>query len=304
MNTIQLECFIAVAEHLNFSRASEELKITQPAVSHQIQALEEELGVKLFQRTSKSVSLTQEGMMFFPDAQLILKTALSARERLGKREHFIPFDIGCHNHMELLLLPPVLKELSHQFPLLRPSIHMVPFPSLMGMINDHQIHVTFGGKNAPRSSSLRYEELCRCPMSCVCSPDNPITAQMTQLGQNTLKREELSGNIIVCSPRHISNAVFSVQNSLLSQLPPEQRYFTENIESAFTLVKAGMGYTIYPDIPLTRDPKLCYIPLEDVPYFSFGLYYHQNDEDPILKAFVRLIQRMFQNCTNKKNDFV
>ena len=40
MNTTQLECFLAVAEHLNFSRASEELKMTQPAVSHQIRSLE------------------------------------------------------------------------------------------------------------------------------------------------------------------------------------------------------------------------------------------------------------------------
>ena len=122
MNTIQLECFVAVAEHLNFSRASEELKITQPAVSHQIHALEEELGTKLFLRTSKSVSLTQEGLMFLPDAQLILKTALSAKERLGRHEHFIPFDIGCHNYIELGLLPSVLKELSEEFPLDRKSV--------------------------------------------------------------------------------------------------------------------------------------------------------------------------------------
>ena len=86
MNTIQLECFIAVAEHLNFSRASQALKITQPAVSHQIQSLEEELEVKLFRRTSKSVSLTQEGLQFLPDAELILKTAFSAKERLGRHE--------------------------------------------------------------------------------------------------------------------------------------------------------------------------------------------------------------------------
>lgn len=105
MNTIQLECFLSVAEHLNFSRASEELKITQPAVSHQIRSLEEELDVRLFRRTSKSVSLTQEGMLFLPDAQLILKTALSARERLGRHEQLTPFEIGCHNHMELRLLP-------------------------------------------------------------------------------------------------------------------------------------------------------------------------------------------------------
>ena len=49
MNTIQLECFIAVAEHLNFSRASEALRITQPAVSHQIQSLEEELEREVIQ---------------------------------------------------------------------------------------------------------------------------------------------------------------------------------------------------------------------------------------------------------------
>ena len=111
MNTVQLECFVAVAENLNFSRASEDLKITQPAVSHQIRSLEEELGVKLFRRTSKSVSLTPEGILFLPDANMILKTAMSAKERLGSRERPMPFDIGCHSQAELRLLPPVLKEL-------------------------------------------------------------------------------------------------------------------------------------------------------------------------------------------------
>ena len=62
MNTIQLECFIAVAQHMNFSRAADELKITQPAVSHQIRTLEEELDVKLFKRTSREVALTPEGI--------------------------------------------------------------------------------------------------------------------------------------------------------------------------------------------------------------------------------------------------
>ena len=109
MNTVQLECFVTVAEHLNFSKASRVLKITQPAVSHQIQTLEEELGVKLFNRTSKSVTLTQEGISFFADAQLILKTAVSAKERLGKHEQFIPFELGCHNYTEMNLFPPCLK---------------------------------------------------------------------------------------------------------------------------------------------------------------------------------------------------
>lgn len=214
MNTIQLECFVAVAEHLNFSRASEELKITQPAVSHQIQALEEELGVKLFLRTSKSVSLTQEGLMFFPDAQLILKTALSAKERLGRHEHFIPFDIGCHNYMELALLPPVLKQLSEEFPLLRPSMHLMPFPAMQGMVINQQLHAAFGIKDGHKKSVLNYRELCTMPVACVCSPDSPLA------GHASLSKEDLSGNIIACSHRHISGSVFAVQNNILIGLPP------------------------------------------------------------------------------------
>ena len=54
MNTIQLECFLAVGRHLNFSKAAEEIKISQPAVSHQIRSLEEELGVKLFSVPAKA----------------------------------------------------------------------------------------------------------------------------------------------------------------------------------------------------------------------------------------------------------
>lgn len=85
MNTVQLECFLAVAQYLNFSKAAESVSITQPAVSHQIGSLEDELGVKLFVRTSKSVSLTREGIMFISDAEQILKIAGSAKFRLSEK---------------------------------------------------------------------------------------------------------------------------------------------------------------------------------------------------------------------------
>ena len=72
MNTTQLECFLEVANCLNFSRAAERLQLTQPAVSHQIKSLEDELGVKLFIRTSKSVRLTREGHAYIPYASDIV----------------------------------------------------------------------------------------------------------------------------------------------------------------------------------------------------------------------------------------
>lgn len=285
MNTVQLECFVSVAEHLNFSKASKVLKITQPAVSHQIQTLEEELEVKLFHRTSKSVSLTQEGILFLADAQLILKTALSAKERLGMREHFIPFELGCHNHMELNLLPPILKQLMQEFPLLRPSIRLVPFPSLISLVENSQVQAALGIKEESKKSILFFKKLCVVPVACVCSPEHPLAQHQA------LTKDQLKGNFIACSPRQISNAVFSAQSGVLADLPPEQRFFTENIESALALAKAGIGYTLYPDIPQAREAGLCYLPVHDLPGISFGVYYPYGQNHPVLKRFLTLISR-------------
>ena len=228
------------------------------------------------------MTLTQEGILFLADAQLILKTALSAKERLGRQEHFIPFDIGCHNQMELNLLPPVLRQLTADFPLLRPSIRLVPFPSLLGLIENKQIHAAFGTKEDQKKTALCFKELCSAPIACVCSPSHPLAQYQT------LTKKQLSGSIIVCSPRQISNSVFTLQNMLLTTLSPEQRYFTDSVESALTLAKAEIGYTLYPDIVPARDPSLRYIPVTDMPGLSFGVYYRHDNDHPVLKKFLNL----------------
>lgn len=286
MNTIQLECFVAIAQHLNFSRASEQLKITQPAVSHQIQTLEEELGVKLFRRTSKSVALTPEGALFLPDAELILKTASSARERLGSREHFIPFEVGCHNQAEMNLLPNVFHQLIQEFPLLHPAISMIPFPALYGMVENRSLHAAFGIKEKQKKSVLSFKQLFSAPVACVCSPKHPLAKF------SVLKKDELSGNLIACSPRQIPHSIFAIQNPQLTSLPACQRYFTETIESALTLAKAQIGYTICPDIPQMRDPTLCYIPISDLPPLPFGVFYRHDNNHPVLKRFLNLLSSL------------
>ena len=276
-----------MADYLNFSKASSILKITQPAVSHQIQTLEEELGVKLFNRTSKNVSLTQEGMLFIADAKLILKTAKSAKKRLGEHKEFIPFEVGCHNYLEMNLLPSVLKKLAEEFPLLRPTLHFVPFPSLLGLVENGQIHAAFGTKDEQKDSSLYFKELCTVPMACICSPDHPLA------NYQTLTKRQLSGSFIACAPRHLSDAVFTIQNNVLLNQPLDQRFLTESIESALALAKAGLGYTLYPDIPMSREPGLRYIPVTTLPKMSFGIYCRSDRSHPVLKEFLGLMGQSF-----------
>ena len=116
MNTTQLECFLAVADALNFSRAAERLRITQPAVSHQVKTLEDELGVQLFSRTSKSVRLTQEGHLFLQYAGEILKLAGASIAQVRQCQSGRPqyLGIGCRSAADLMLIRPALERLRRE----------------------------------------------------------------------------------------------------------------------------------------------------------------------------------------------
>lgn len=81
MDLKSLRCFVAVAEKLNFSRAAEELFISQPALSARISALEDEWGVQLFRRTKQKVFLTPAGSALLPEVQNIL-------ERIDRLDEF------------------------------------------------------------------------------------------------------------------------------------------------------------------------------------------------------------------------
>ena len=114
----QLRAFVVLARVGSFTRAARELHLTQPAVSHSIKSLEEEVRCRLLDRVGKSISLTQAGEQFLAHADRILQEMEAAREKLG--------ELGKWGHGRLRLgtsstacqyiLPSVLREFKESFP--------------------------------------------------------------------------------------------------------------------------------------------------------------------------------------------
>lgn len=293
MNTVQLECFLAVSDNLNFARAAEQLHITQPAVTHQINSLEAELDVRLFNRTTRTVELTEAGWNFIGDARNILNLTHSAKARLAQKaaDHEEPFTIGYNSPRELVPLPEIIGELVRRHPMLNPVLKFAPTPVLRNHLQDGSIEVYMGFEEEKNmGGSTVYSEVARIPTACAVSPGHPLSEKAV------LRKEDLTNSwkAVVCVPRQNPHAIVETQQEVLGLRRASETYFTDMVDGCLTLVKAGLGITVLPDVVSYRDPSLLYIPVEDGPVHSLGLYHKSTGSSPVLKEYIRLMKKCFE----------
>ena len=110
LENFRLKVFRAVAQHLNFRKAADQLFLTQPAVTLQIQALENELGVRLFDRTGGKVSLTPQGKILLNHANKLASIAAQAERELGTTQGTVSgeLSLGVSTTIAQYVLPKLL----------------------------------------------------------------------------------------------------------------------------------------------------------------------------------------------------
>ncbi len=149
MDFDQLETFLAVARHSSFSRAAERRFRTQPAISSQIRALEEEVGAKLFDRSGGRVALTGAGKVFqeyteqMLDSRRSMLTAVAEMERVPRGE----IVVGANEGTCLHILPEVFAEFRKLYPEVGVQISRLERAKIMESINDNS--VDFGVVSTP-----------------------------------------------------------------------------------------------------------------------------------------------------------
>jgi len=124
LENFRLKVFRTVAEHLSFHKAAEHLFLTQPAVTQQVKALEDELGVRLFDRTPKGVSLTEQGSLLLGYAQKAAALAADAEEKLASRDGKLSgeFALGVSTTIAQYVLPRLIGAFLSEHPRVQLSL--------------------------------------------------------------------------------------------------------------------------------------------------------------------------------------
>ncbi|MCJ2375756.1 transcriptional regulator GcvA [Vibrio sp. ZSDZ34] len=161
-----LKVFEAAARHLSFTRAAEELFVTQAAVSHQIKALEEFLGLKLFRRRNRSLLLTEEGQSYFLEIKDIFTALAEATDKVLERSEKGALTISLPPSFAIQWLVPRLADFNEQEPDIDVRIKAVDMDE-GSLTDDVDVAIYYGRGNWP---SLRADKLYQEYLIPLCSP--------------------------------------------------------------------------------------------------------------------------------------
>jgi len=246
MELRHLRYFIAVAEELHFGRAAQVLGISQPPLSQQIQALEEELGARLFERTNRRVALSEAGRLFLDEARQVLaqvdKAAdVARRAQLGELgEMKIGFTSSAPFNSSI---PQAIFAFRQAFPAVHLNLLEMSSRDVAEALVEESIEIGVM-RPFPLADSLVGVELFREPLVAVIQAEHPLA----EGSENGLYIGALADEPFVFFPRSYGSGLYA---QLLSLARPAgfSPHIAQEAGEAMTiigLVAAGVGVSVLP----------------------------------------------------------
>lgn len=288
MNTQQLECFIHVADKLNFTKAAEELYLSTPTVTHHIKSLEEELGAQLFYRTSKVVQLTEIGNIFYGDAKDILSRIDLSHKKISKTLSQIPsyLRIGCSSYVELKRLQPILTDIHREFPDTYPLIFVRDYFRLRTMFESNHLEVMLATKEMIGDMDCTFKKI-KDMKSYAVFPEQPEFSHFADAESLTFKELE-SLCLITLNPKLIPfQPGNSAQMFLTLNSQTNFHIMCESEQASILMAKSGYGISILPEFCIPKDHEGLYIRvIKDQLPIEYGIAYRKTQKEKYIKFFI------------------
>ena len=292
MELRHLRYFVAVAEELHFRRAAERLYVAQPAVSEQIRKLEAELGVRLFDRTHRSVSLTVPGKALLVEARRVLHLAevamLAARNARDGASALLR--IGYVPDALPARVPRALQHLTSTSPRVEVALETGAALGLIQAVRDRRLEAAVVGLPAP-AKGLKVTTLGHQALVAAL----PATdARHLDAG---LTLERLAPERVVLLPRDANPALYDAVVSLCHQAglsPTFVEAAEPRVDAVLLAVAAGGGAALLPASITERyaAPGVQLVELtSSAPAFESAVLTHPDSEHLALHAFLRSLGR-------------
>ena len=261
MDIRQLECFVAVAEELHFRKAGERLGLSQSALSERISALEQELGARLFFRTTRQVSLTQAGADFVQDAKKILsdieKSVSNVRHSAESNLRHIR--ISGVDEAISMLLPKVLLRFRETDPSVHVQILEISSSEQHSQeLISHRTDIAFL-RTPQEEDFIASELLYRQPVVVALAESNILAAA------TTLSASDIAEQPIVGYPKHARPVLHDVLWSAFRQIGAQPNIVCELIDKSTLLqfVAHGLGLALAPAwVQNIAPPGVTFVPFE------------------------------------------
>ena len=293
MELRHLRYFIAVAEELHFGRAAQALGISQPPLSQQIQALEQEIGARLFERTNRRVELSEAGRLFLAEARLVLaqvdKAAdVARRAQLGQLgELKIGFTSSAPFNSSI---PQAIFAFRQAFPAVHLALQEMSSKEVAQALVDESVQVGIM-RPLPLPESLVAVELFREPLVAIIRADHPLAVG----SEEGLQLSALAAEPFVFFPRSYGSGLYAQLINLARQAGFSP-LITQEAGEAMTiigLVAAGLGVTVLPaSYQRMRIDGVVYRTLLDAEAnTAVWLVQRRDQHSPMAKAFVELLTK-------------
>jgi DNA-binding transcriptional LysR family regulator len=288
--------FVAVGECLNFTRAAAKLRLAQPALSRQIRDLEEELGVRLFERSSRFVRLTEAGKAFLSEARAVLdhsEHAANIAKAYGKNERS-EIQIGYSPSPTIELLPEALSVFREAAPSVRIKLHDLSSEEILAGLRDGRLDAALTvAARKKRMHGLIFEELRTYPVTVV-MPRSGRWLKVRCLGLGILAEESL-----VCFSRDEYPEYYSWLIDIFRPVRRKPR-IGEEVDSASSLiagVEAGRGIALVPScFSVVAGSRLKFVPLNPTPApLVVGICYLKSHLKPGALRFVEIARALRSN---------
>jgi DNA-binding transcriptional LysR family regulator len=239
-----LRYFVAVAEQLHFRHAAELVHVAQPALSHQIRQLEEEIGVTLFERSRHKVRLTPAGKAFYENAQNILKKANEAVAEARKVEHGDAgtIRIGFVSTAAITILPDAIKQLQREVP--SAEIEMRELEAGEQIDGLYREHLDIGFLHTKLAEHVLETMVIARERLILAVPEICKEARSRRINL-----KNLASWTAIMPVQHTSSGFYEhVQMAYqMAGVMPEKIHHTRLLMTGLLLVGAGLGVSIVPE---------------------------------------------------------